>query len=259
MEPYTKRSLVSELAGEFGLTLQTANDLLNKLAEIAYREAPKGGFSVPGICKIDVVPRKERRARNPQTGEALLIPAHDAVRVRFLKRLRDSVAPPPASIVVPDEPPAAAPEVPPPAAAPAFAPPPAAAPAPAPAFTPPAPAAAPTYTPPPAFTPPPAAAPAAPPPPAPAPAVVAPFQAVPEVLISFRCKNPECRQEIEAPEDMAGSNAECPACGTPFEVPYFSEPGTLHGPELPPAAELPVPEAMSRTIRIELPDDDPFE
>ncbi len=234
MEPYTKRRLVSELAEEFGLTLQTTNDLLNKLAEIAYREAPRGGFSVPGICKVDVVARNERRARNPQTGEALLIPAHDAVRVRHLKRLRDRVAPPPRSIVVPHEPSAvAAPEP-----APAVAPPPAAPPAPEAAFAPP-PAAAPT------------APPAAPP--------AAPAPAEPETLISFRCKNPECRQEIEAPEDMAGSNAECPACGTPFEVPYFSEPGTLHGPELPPAAEVPVPETMSRTIRIELPDDDPFD
>jgi len=98
----------------------------------------------------------------------------------------------------------------------------------------------------------------------------------PEGLISFRCAS--CGQEIEAPNDMAGTQAECPTCGNAIEVPYISEPGTIWGRTVaapaaatapapatdsgsaqPPPAEPmfvePSPAMKSRTIRIELPDD----
>ena len=74
-------------------------------------------------------------------------------------------------------------------------------------------------------------------------------------MLSFFC--PSCRQEIEAPADMAGNAAECASCGASFEVPFFSEPGTLHGSDLdgnePSASAL--KDIRARTIRIELPDD----
>lgn len=74
-------------------------------------------------------------------------------------------------------------------------------------------------------------------------------------MLSFFCKN--CGQEIEAPADMAGSATECPSCGVSFEVPFFSDPGTLHGSDL----EHKKMDAdtlkgiKNRTIRIEVPDD----
>ena len=49
---------------------------------------------------------------------------------------------------------------------------------------------------------------------------------VEEKLISFFC--PNCHQEIEATSDMAGTPAECPNCGLTFEVPFFSEAGSIH-------------------------------
>lgn len=77
-----------------------------------------------------------------------------------------------------------------------------------------------------------------------------------ERMISFFCKG--CHQEIEASSDMIGSSAECPNCGTTFEVPYFSEPGTLHydGPR-PQVQEkkLDVQAQKHSTMRIDLPDD----
>jgi len=74
-------------------------------------------------------------------------------------------------------------------------------------------------------------------------------------MLSFFCKN--CRQEIEAPADMAGSASECPACGASFEVPFFSDPGTLHGSDLDQkkAAATDLKDMRARTIRIEVPDD----
>jgi DNA-directed RNA polymerase subunit RPC12/RpoP len=73
--------------------------------------------------------------------------------------------------------------------------------------------------------------------------------------VSFLCKS--CRQEIEAPVEMAGSTAECPACGLSVEVPYFSEDGTIHALDLQvdQNASAKMKEMKSRTIRIEVPDD----
>ncbi len=74
-------------------------------------------------------------------------------------------------------------------------------------------------------------------------------------FLSFFC--PVCRQEIEAPADMAGQETECPACAEPINVPAVSEPGTLWGA---PAAKNSGPSQAQidakkgRTIRIELPD-----
>lgn len=60
-------------------------------------------------------------------------------------------------------------------------------------------------------------------------------------FISFVC--PSCRQEIEAPVELANQETECPACAALIHVP------AVH--ERPSHAQL---EAMkSRTIRIELP------
>lgn len=236
-EPYLKANLVAELAKSVNISQRKTNTLLTQLAEIAYREAPDG-FTVPGICRLDIVHRKERRARVPSTGQQLLIGAHDTLRVRPLRKAKNSVTPRPPGLVqeIPDEPVA-----PPAAATPGEAA-----------------ASAPTYT---------------PPPPAPTPPATQ-FSVQtnnPEGFISFRCAS--CEQEIEAPDDMAGTHSECPTCGNSIEVPYVSEPGTIWGravakPSAPetaaatgaqPQAE-PTPSesdfAMkSRTIRIELPDD----
>jgi hypothetical protein len=73
--------------------------------------------------------------------------------------------------------------------------------------------------------------------------------------LSFFCRN--CRQEIEAPIEMAGSTAECPACGASFDVPFFSDAGTIYAVEHD-ADKLgsdKIKAMKSRTIRIEVPDD----
>jgi DNA-directed RNA polymerase subunit RPC12/RpoP len=73
------------------------------------------------------------------------------------------------------------------------------------------------------------------------------------VYLSFIC--PSCRQEIEAPADLAGQETECPACAAPISVPAESEPDTLWG--VFPASHGGLSPAQiqamkSRTIRIEL-------
>lgn len=75
------------------------------------------------------------------------------------------------------------------------------------------------------------------------------------VFLSFIC--PACRQEIEAPVDMANLETECPTCAATICVPAESEPGTLWE-KTPPLHPIMTPaqiQAMkSRTIRIELPE-----
>ena len=311
---YNKATLIRELAFSAGITQKKARFVLDALTHIAYREAADDGFTIPGICRLDVIQRKSRRMKNPQTGETILIAEHRALRVRALKAARNAVTPPPdnlvtvlpqeapapveledfsnaisfrckkcgqeieaphaaigveaqcpacgASITVPAESEAGTlhrPVVPPPPVSADFpAIPPAAAPA---AVESGAPSAASGAAPAPSFADQKArggqtiridlaalgfAAPEE---------AAGPQTLPPKRMLSFFCKN--CRQEIEAPADMAGTSSECPSCGVSFEVPFFSDPGTLHGSDLDnkSAGDPDVKDARARTIRIEVPDD----
>jgi len=304
---YTKSHLIRELGFNVGITQKKVRVMLAALQEIAYREAALQGVTLPGICRLDVIRRKSRKMKNPQTGENILIAEHDSLRVRVLKRARNAVTPPPENLItiLPQEG-AAAPkalddysqavsfcckkcgqeiEAPlsavgvsaecpacgaqitvPPASEPGTLHGPAAAPA------------APTPPPVAAAAPAPSTVPTAAPSPAPAAAQPheepkhknqtiridlaalgleaasgAPVPAPKKRMLSFFCKN--CRQEIEAPADMAGSASECPSCGVSFEVPFFSDTGTLHGSDLEHKPAEVLKEIKSRTIRIEVPDD----
>ncbi len=312
---YNKAVLVRELAFSAGITQKKARFVLEALQLIAYREAAEQGFTVPGICRLDVIRRKARKMRNPQSGENILIAEHNALRVRVIKKARNAVTPPPENLitVLPPEakilddfshpvsfrckkcgqeieaPHTAAgmqaecpacgtaisiptesepgtlhgPALPEPAPAPTV-----------PTFQGSAPAFQSSADP--AFQ---AAAAAEGQPPAEQPPAAE--AAVPKHknqtiridlaalgfnetqgagkplsqkrMLSFFCKN--CRQEIEAPADMAGSACECPSCGISFEVPFFSDPGTLHGSDLDHKSSNEIKEIKGRTIRIEVPDD----
>ncbi len=230
-ESYTKTDLVKELAQAAQISKRRAETVLETLAQIAYREAPKG-FAVPGICRLDVVERKARLVRNPQTNQTLQIAAHRALRVRPLKRAKDTIAPTPRALIqiiaeaTPGDPTPA-----PDATSPATPAPDAASPA--------TPATAPADQ---------------------APAAPAATTEQDGTFLSFRCT--ACRQEIESPIEMAGTPNECPTCGESLIVPYSSDPGTVWYRE--PAIAEKAPLAMNpgvlaamkgRTIRIELPDD----
>lgn len=312
---YTKASLIRELASAVGITQKKTRFMLDELTRIAYREAADGGFTVPGICRIDVVLRKPRRMKNPQTGETILIAEHRTLRARIVKAARNAVTPPPEDLVtvLPKEGPTQAEledfseaisfrckncrqEIEAPRAAIGIE---AHCPACGSSITVPPESEAdtlhgPALQSPPEPTVPPAAAPDAPTTapaadPGTAPSVAEPSPAVTfaeqkarggqtiridlaalgfapdeesksktlssKRMLSFFCKN--CRQEIEAPADMAGTSSECPACGVTFEVPFFSDPGTLHGSDLDDRepGDPEVRDARVRTIRIEVPDD----
>ncbi|MBI4827204.1 MAG: HU family DNA-binding protein [Nitrospinae bacterium] len=72
------------------MTKKLAAQLLDNLADLAYKEA-KMGFTLPGLGKLVLVNRKARMGRNPQTGEAIKIPAKKVVKFRVAKACKDAV------------------------------------------------------------------------------------------------------------------------------------------------------------------------
>jgi DNA-binding protein HU-beta len=62
---------------------------------LATKEAKATGqFVVPGVGKAVKAARKARMGRNPQTGEAIKIPAKTVVRFRLAKAFKDAIVPP---------------------------------------------------------------------------------------------------------------------------------------------------------------------
>lgn len=301
MANYNKNDLIKELAAASGVKRKQVRFLLDALCTAAYREARTGGVSIPGLCRIDVITKKARKMRNPQTGQSILIAEHDSARIRIIKKAKDAIAPSKRNLVIPlledGETPAPPQEE-------------------KPAVVPPeiiyddfsvavsfcckdcggeieAPAAAVGLT---------SECPVC------GSSVVIPKESEPGTIhgpkveapkldeivekaaleaiskaaeapqknktiridlstldvsapeapkakpriVSFFCKN--CHQELEAPSEMMGMQSDCPDCGASFEVPFFSEPGTLHGSDLE-KGEVKKPGNLSgRTIRIEMPD-----
>jgi len=291
---YQKSHFVRELGVVAGVSQVKIRLILDAIKDIACREARNDGFTIPGLCRLDVIHRKARKVRNPRSGQLLIIGEHDCLRVRILKRVRNEVTPAPEMIV--HETPVITPEMEDFSKAVSFccknckqeieAPLSTA------GMTAECPSCQTSIVVPGVSEP--GTLHGEPLPPTPEAEAAGKVQQVisdvqnqfqehaqgneksrtiridldalgienrvqPVVsdkhAVSFFCKS--CRQEIEAPIDMAGTTAECPACGIGFEVPYFSEAGTIQAVDLDSdqhALEK-IREMKSRTIRIEVPDD----
>lgn len=86
----TKSQIAEHLANKAGVTKKTAVQMLDDLAALAYKEA-KNTFVLPGIGKLVLANRKARMGRNPQTGEAIKIPAKRVVKFRVAKAAKDAI------------------------------------------------------------------------------------------------------------------------------------------------------------------------
>ena len=90
----TKTQLVRHMAEKHELSNKQAAALLESLADLAVRETKKTGvFILPGIGRLVKSNRKARMGRNPQTGEAIKIPAKTVVKFRVAKAAKDTIAP----------------------------------------------------------------------------------------------------------------------------------------------------------------------
>jgi len=91
----TKTQVVAHLAEHVELPKKTVATLLEALVTLATKEAKATGqFVVPGLGKAVKAARKARMGRNPQTGEAIKIPAKTVVRFRLAKAFKDAIVPP---------------------------------------------------------------------------------------------------------------------------------------------------------------------
>jgi DNA-binding protein HU-beta len=91
----TKTQVVTHLAEKVELPKKTIAAVLEALVILATKEAKTTGqFVVPGLGKAVKASRKARMGRNPQTGEAIKIPAKTVVRFRLAKGFKDAIVPP---------------------------------------------------------------------------------------------------------------------------------------------------------------------
>jgi DNA-binding protein HU-beta len=85
----TKSQILTKLSEATELTKVDVKNVLDELANLAYKEAKKG-FTVPGLGKLVVVQRKARMGRNPATGETIKIKAKKVLKFRIAKAAKDA-------------------------------------------------------------------------------------------------------------------------------------------------------------------------
>lgn len=94
MAGMTKTELVRHIAEKHEINNKTAAAFLEHLADLAIKETKKNGvFVLPGLGRLVKSNRKARMGRNPQTGEAIKIPAKTVVKFRVAKAAKDVIAP----------------------------------------------------------------------------------------------------------------------------------------------------------------------
>jgi DNA-binding protein HU-beta len=86
----TKSQIADFIAKKADIKKKLAVQILEDIATLAYKEA-KNSFTLPGLGKLVLVNRKARMGRNPQTGEAIKIPAKKVVKFRVAKACKEAV------------------------------------------------------------------------------------------------------------------------------------------------------------------------
>lgn len=86
----TKSQIADHIAKKVDIKKKVAVQILEDIAILAYKEA-KNSFTMPGLGKLVLVNRKARMGRNPQTGEAIKIPAKKVVKFRVAKACKEAI------------------------------------------------------------------------------------------------------------------------------------------------------------------------
>jgi DNA-binding protein HU-beta len=88
----TKSQLVARLADAGGVTRKQADDVLTVLIDTIVMTVKKGeSVKVPGLGIFRLRKMKARMGRNPQTGEAIKIPARKKVGFSVAKTFKETV------------------------------------------------------------------------------------------------------------------------------------------------------------------------
>ena len=88
----TKSELLGKLADAAGISKKQADQALTSLVDIAGKAIKKGDpVKIPGLGILRLRKMKARMGRNPQTGEAIKIPARKKVGFTVAKVFKDSI------------------------------------------------------------------------------------------------------------------------------------------------------------------------
>lgn len=83
-----KGELITDIAESGDLTKVTAGKALDSVLSAMAQAMEKGErVTLSGFGSFRVVERAEQKGRNPQTGQSLIIPAHNVVKFRPGKKL----------------------------------------------------------------------------------------------------------------------------------------------------------------------------
>jgi len=86
----TRQLIAAHVAQKADLQKKQVTEVLDQLLALAVKEV-KNVFVLPNFGRLVLANRKARMGRNPQTGEAIKIPAKRVVRFRLAKSLKDAV------------------------------------------------------------------------------------------------------------------------------------------------------------------------
>lgn len=88
-----KTELIEAIASEAGVVKKDAEAMLNAFTDIVGDTMKKGDkVQITGFGTFEVSKRKARMGRNPQTGEAIKIPAAAAPKFKPGKTLKEKTA-----------------------------------------------------------------------------------------------------------------------------------------------------------------------
>jgi len=88
----TKAELVAKIAEEAKVKKSEAERCLNAFVNALSEALEKGErVALPGLGVFNVRERKERKGRNPRTGEPMVIPARKVVTFSAAKALKEKV------------------------------------------------------------------------------------------------------------------------------------------------------------------------
>jgi DNA-binding protein HU-beta len=88
----TKTELISQVAAETGFNRPAVQKILESVISTTIKNLKKDSrFPIFGLGIFEVVKRGKRKGRNPRTGEPLTVKAHNAVKFKPAKVLKEAV------------------------------------------------------------------------------------------------------------------------------------------------------------------------
>ena len=92
MPTLTKAQIVSNIQKQFGLTRSRSIELVETLLEIVKRTLERGeDVMISGFGKFCVNEKKQRRGRNPATGEDMMLAPRKVVTFKCSGKLREKI------------------------------------------------------------------------------------------------------------------------------------------------------------------------